>query len=307
MTRKVVKKAQITYAWGMDYQRGVAAVVLGTMQDGGLPHIGCDCHRCRNAQANPDLARFAASLAIVDRRWARPAVWIIDATPDIKWQLYMLAADLGNDPQRPGRLRQPDGILLTHAHMGHIGGLLQLGPEAMAVRQLPVLAPPGLVHLLQETFLWQPLLSRLVLRPCPPGEPLSLSPGLQVTAVPVPHRDEWGAGTVAYLIKGPQHSLLYLPDIDDWDLWPVALEQLEAVDIAMVDASFSSKDELGGRAPAAHPLVPDTLQRFRHLAERIVFTHINHTNPILDHQSLQQQAVLASGARIAYRGQEIQL
>ena len=70
------------------------------MQDGGLPHIGCVCTRCEAAAKKPGLARYAACLAIIDRRNTKTAVWIIDATPDIKWQLNMLAAELGPHPER---------------------------------------------------------------------------------------------------------------------------------------------------------------------------------------------------------------
>jgi pyrroloquinoline quinone biosynthesis protein B len=292
----------------MDGQEsGVTAVVLGTMQDGGLPHAGCECARCRAAFDNPALARYAACLAVIDRRRANTAVWIIDATPDIKWQLALLAAELGPHAQRDGRLRQPDGLFLTHAHLGHIGGLPQLGPEAMAVRALPVYAAPELVTLLQETALWRPAISRFLLRPIVPGNALELAPGLSVTAVTVPHRDEWGVGTVAYRIKGPRRTLLYLPDIDSWDLWPEAHTHMEAVDVALVDASFYSVNELGSRAPVAHPLVPDTLERFGNIPGQLILTHINHTNPILEKNSPQQKAVTQAGARIAQYGLVIDL
>lgn len=289
------------------HESGVTAVVLGTMQDGGLPHIGCECPRCRAALAEPSLAKYAASLAVIDRRHEDTAVWIVDATPDIKWQLAMLSGELGPHTRRDGRLRQPDGLFLTHAHLGHIGGLPQLGPEAMAVQHLPVYAPPELLAILQGTTLWRPLLTRLSLRPIVPDNTMELAPKLTVTAVAVPHRDEWDAGTVAYRIEGPRRTLLYLPDIDGWELWPEAHTNMEAVDVALVDASFYSVNELGGRAPVAHPLVPDTLERFGDIPGQLILTHINHTNPILDENSAQQQAVTQAGAQIARRGLVIEL
>jgi pyrroloquinoline quinone biosynthesis protein B len=286
---------------------GVSAVVLGVMQDGGLPHIGCECTRCLAAFENPSLAGYAASLAVIDRRDMRPRVWIIDATPDIKWQLAMLAVDLGPRVDREDRLRQPDGLFLTHAHMGHVGGLPQFGPEAMAVRDMPLYGTPALLELLQETSLWQPVISRLHLRPVLPGEPLTLAPGLSITAVSVPHRDEWSVGTVAYRINGPRRKLFYLPDIDEWDRWSQANRELAGVDVALVDASFFTVDELGGRAPVAHPLVPDTVRRFANIPGRLVLMHINHTNPILDRDSLERREVLQAGVQIAYQGLEFPL
>ena len=282
----------------------VTAVILGIMQDGGLPHIGCRCPRCAAAYADPRRAEYAACLGLVDTRPTPPLVYLIDATPDVKFQLDLLAEVLGAHPQRPYRLRQPDGIFLTHGHMGHTAGLPQLGREAMAVEGLRIFAASDLNKLLLATPLWSPLVENLQLTPLIPGQALDLAEGLQITAVPVPHRDEWGVGTAAFVIQGPNRRLLYLPDIDNWDDWPNAAKILASVDVALVDASFYSADELSGRPPAIHPLVPDTIERFAHLPTQLVLTHINHTNPILDEDSAAWTAVLASGVQIAYTGQQ---
>ena len=88
----------------------VTAILLGTMQDGGLPHICCRCSRCAAAYQNPHKAEYAACLALVDKRATQPIVWLIDATPDIKWQLDLLAFELGQHPHRTSRIRQPGGV-----------------------------------------------------------------------------------------------------------------------------------------------------------------------------------------------------
>ena len=297
----------------------VTAVILGNTQDAGLPHAGCTCARCTAAFNDPARGLYAACLAIVDKREKRDTeghgggtelhrekarVYLIDATPDIKFQLNLLAGALGPHPQRVNRLRQPDGIFLTHAHMGHIGGLPQLSKEAMFVNGLPIYATPALCDLLQETRLWSPLVQELEFRPMPGGTAVNLGDGLVVTAVPVPHRDEWGVGTVAFHIQGPTQSLLYLPDIDDWKQWPAAEATLRSVDLALVDASFYSADELGGRPPVAHPLVTDTLSRFAHLADRLILTHLNHTNPVLDKGSAAETAVHQAGFSVAQIGDQ---
>lgn len=295
-------------------QNQVTAVILGIMQDGGLPHAGCRCARCAAAFADPAKAEYAACLGLVDNRGKETSVYLFDATPDIKYQLNLLAGVLGGHPSRPAapsgspyRLRQPDGIFLTHAHMGHIGGLPQLGPEAMAIIQLPIYASRELGQLLLENALWRPLVDNLRIVPLVAGQSVDLAADVSVTAVSVPHRDEWGAGTFAFLIQGPSRRLLYLPDIDDWAQWPEAEAVLSSVDVALVDASFYSQDELGGRAPVAHPLIPDTLARFAHLPTQLVLIHLNHTNPVLDEGSAAYTAVHQSPARLAFTGQQFPL
>ena len=285
----------------------ISAVVLGIMQDAGLPHIGCLCERCQRA-VNENKPEYAACLAVVDRRFEQTAVWLIDATPDIRRQLYLLHPYLGSHPERPNRMRQPDGLFLTHAHMGHTAGLAELGPEGMAVKGLPVYGPAGLVEVLRQTRLWQPLTANLQLNALRPNQPFRLAADLIITPIPVPHRDELNTGTFAFRLQGPAHSLLYLPDIDQWELWPEAKQTLSTVEIVLADASFYSTAEVGGRSIAVHPMVPDTLAFFADLPCRLVLTHLNHTNPVLDvgrvERAVVETAVTKKAAvSIAYTGQ----
>ena len=46
-------------------------------------------------------------------------------------------------------------------------------------------------------------------------EPLK---NLKITPILVPHRDEFSE-TVGYEIKGPNKTILFIPDIDKWGKW----------------------------------------------------------------------------------------
>jgi pyrroloquinoline quinone biosynthesis protein B len=64
---------------------GPRVVVLGTVQDGGLPQTGCDCSNCSLARKDSKLARHVASLAIHVPKTGH--VYLVDATPDLPAQI----------------------------------------------------------------------------------------------------------------------------------------------------------------------------------------------------------------------------
>ena len=124
--------------------------VLGTAQDGGYPHIGCKKQCCSRAWAGETEKQFVVSLALVDsvaRKW-----WLFEATPDIKEQLQYFHTLNG------GRYNYlPDGIFITHAHMGHYTGLMQLGREALGAKGIPVYVLPKLKNYLETNGPWSQL------------------------------------------------------------------------------------------------------------------------------------------------------
>jgi hypothetical protein len=66
-------------------------LVLGSAQDGGLPHAACSCPRCQAARGDPSRRRHVASIAIVVPSTGRR--YLVDATPDLPRQLDLLPVD----------------------------------------------------------------------------------------------------------------------------------------------------------------------------------------------------------------------
>jgi pyrroloquinoline quinone biosynthesis protein B len=252
----------------------VEAILLGNAQDGGVPQAGCFCALCAQARSDPARRKWVACLGLVDHT-ARQS-WLIDATPDLPEQLSALR---GLAPDCPLA-----GILLTHAHVGHYAGLIHLGCEVWNTRGLPVYASPRMAGFLRENGPWSQLvaLDNIRLRILDPDHEAQLSPSLHVTPVPVPHRDEF-SDTLAFVVRGPARRLFYCPDIDGWDGWERDLKRFVAgMDVALLDGTFFSADELGERdlSHIPHPLVSDTAGRLAGVDCDVRLIHLNHSNPL---------------------------
>jgi pyrroloquinoline quinone biosynthesis protein B len=273
------------------------AVVLGIAQDGGYPQAGCNRPDCVAAWRDPRLRRRVASLAIVDPQAGRR--WLIDATPDFPSQLRTL------DELAPRAAGAPllDGILLTHAHIGHYLGLAQLGREVLGSKSIRVYAMPRMRTFLEQNGPWSQLvrLGNIAIEPIEEGREIALGERITVTPLLVPHRDEYSE-TVGFLVRGPSRSLLWLPDIDKWEKWPLGLEAvLGKIDVAYLDGTFFDAGELPGRnlAEIPHPLMTETMARLAGspLAAKVRFIHLNQSNPRL-RSSLPGYTVAREGERV---------
>ena len=271
-------------------------VVLGTLQDGGSPHMGCEKECCKN----PDASRKVVSLGLIDP--VSNKKFLLEASPDFVAQTRMLKAFL---PSSANTL--PDGIFLTHAHIGHYAGLMFLGREAMNSKAVPVYAMPKMKSFLENNGPWSQLVSlnNILINPLSEGKWEKISPSLRVKPILVPHRDEFSE-TVGFIIEGPQKKLLFIPDIDKWEKWRTAIVSLiKEVDYALIDGTFFSAAEVGNRniAEIPHPLVQESMKLFDSMPakekEKIMFIHFNHTNPLLNEESKEARLVKSKGFRIA--------
>lgn len=280
-------------------------LVLGTAQDGGYPHMGCSKPCCKMAWANESMRRNVVSLALVDPeegKW-----WLIEATPDIKQQLHYFSLLTHNKYKY-----LPDGIFITHAHIGHYTGLMEFGREVMNTRQLPVYVLPRMKRFLRDNGPWSQLvkLGNITLMELHEGGTMDIAKDISVEAFSVPHRDEYSE-TAGFRINAGHKHYLFIPDINKWDKWNKdIMSEVQRCDIALLDATFYSAKELGkiNIREVPHPFVTETMQLFDHAdaatKKKIHFIHFNHTNPLL-WDGNTQKAVSNKGYSLARQGERL--
>lgn len=281
--------------------------VLGIAQDAGYPQTNCYKPHCMRAWEEIDVRRMTSSIAVIDE--AHRTKYLFDATPDMREQLYQLHR------VAPDETFTLDGVFLTHAHIGHYTGLMHFGREAAGTSSIPVYAMPRMHEFLATNGPWDQLvrLDNIDLSELVDGEPIELGADLTVTPFAVPHRDEYSE-TVGYRIQGPNKSAVFIPDIDKWELWSVDIRDVvRSVDYALIDATFFRDGELGERdmSKIKHPFVSESMDLFDTLSDdekaRVIFIHMNHTNPLLFEGSPEQAEVLQRGFRYAQEGMRLDL
>ncbi|MBX3390304.1 MAG: MBL fold metallo-hydrolase [Phycisphaeraceae bacterium] len=287
-------------------ERSPFLIVLGIAQDGGVPQAGSFDEPGRHDASK---RKMVSCLGLVDLQTGKH--WLFDATPDFPAQLTLL-----HDAGAKGKA--PDGIFLTHAHIGHYTGLMYLGHEAMGTQGVKVYAAPRMRSFLESNGPWDQLVRyhNMKIESLTPGEPVRISEELRVTPFPVPHRQEYSE-VLGFRIDGPGRSVLFIPDIDSWDdldATGVRIEDLIAgVDVAYLDGTFFGEGEIPGRSMKGipHPMISSSLERFKHLppSERakVRFIHLNHTNPVLDPASDAARQVSRAGMNVAQEGEVISL
>ncbi|QKJ31193.1 pyrroloquinoline quinone biosynthesis protein PqqB [Mucilaginibacter mali] len=286
----------------------VSLIVLGTIQDGGSPHMGCNKNCCRYLFTHPDYRRKVVSLGVIDSQ--NQQTWLFEATPDMPAQAKMLKIASGFQQKET-----PDGIFVTHAHIGHYTGLMYLGKEALNSKSVPTYAMPRMKTFLENNGPWNQLVSinNIALQALQNEQPVILSNNIKVTPIIVPHRDELSE-TVGYKIEGPNKKILFIPDINKWALWNKdIIHEIAGVNYAFVDGTFYSGEEIQTRniAEIPHPFIIESMKLLAGLPARekakVYFIHFNHTNPVIDPKSPQALTVLKNGFRIAQFGQRVEL
>lgn len=85
--------------------------VLGSGTSTGVPEIGCTCPVCTSADARDNRLRASSLVHTED------AVILLDCGPDFREQMLRMSS-----------FEKIDGVLITHEHYDHVGGLDDLRP-----------------------------------------------------------------------------------------------------------------------------------------------------------------------------------
>lgn len=286
----------------------VELLVLGTLQDGGMPHIGCEQKACQELIQHPDPAKKVVSLGLIDH--ANQKNYLFEATPDISSQLSLLKE---YSPFQNNKI--PNGIFITHAHMGHYSGLLYLGKEALGAQMETVFVMPKMKSFLQTNQPWKLLIDQdnIHLELLENETSKQLTSNIKVIPILVPHRDELSE-TVGYKIVGPTKTALFIPDINKWSLWDQDIRaQIHEVNYAFIDATFFDNSEVGYRdlSQIPHPFVIESMDLLNDLSktdkDKVYFIHFNHTNPLIDSESTASNKVESAGFQIARIGMRFEL
>lgn len=296
--------------------------VLGSAAGGGFPQWNCGCPGCRAVRdgSRPATPRTQSSIAIT----AGDGWWLVNASPDVRTQLAATPA-LHPTGDRTTPLR---GVLLTDAEIDHSLGLVLLREgggvhlHATAATERTLRAGTGLLTTL-ETFCpvsWTPV---------EPGVPAALGTGLTYRAFDVPtgKHDRFGAGSgagsgagrvVGYRFTDTTTGrvAVHLPGVQE--LTPAVLDEITDADLLLVDGTTWHDDELirlGLAAKTAHDMghlhvggPGGSLEALARLGlPRVVYVHVNNTNPILLDDSDERAEVEKAGFEVATDGLELEV
>ena len=247
---------------------------LGTGTSCGVPTIGCDCRVCRSE--NPKDKRLRCS-ALVETEQAR---LLIDCGPDFRQQIM------------PQPFRRIDGILITHAHYDHMGGMDDVRPYCQ-FGEINVYADPiarkGLLEMLPYCFVENryPGVPAIGLHEIHKHEPFTIG-DIEIMPIEVMH----GKLPILGYRMGPLTYITDMKTIDDGEL-----QYIKGTEVLVVNA-------LRQQPHHSHQTVEDAVSFARRVgAKRTLLIHSSH------HIGLHNEvnASLPSDIQLAYDGQVVEV
>ena len=245
--------------------------ILGTGTSCGVPVIGCQCEVCQSN--DPRDKRLRCSI-MVETESTRI---LVDAGPDFRQQIL------------PQPFRRIDGILVTHSHYDHVGGMDDIRPYCQ-FGQIDVYADPiarkGMLQMLPYCFAENryPGVPAIGLHEIHAGQPMRIG-DIDILPVEVMHGKlpilGYRFGSFAYIT----------------DMKSIADDQADlllGVDTLLVNALRFDKPH------HSHQLVDDAIAFARRIgARRTLLTHMCHDVGL--HAEVNKK--LPQGVELAYDGQ----
>lgn len=304
--------------------------VLGSAAGGGFPQWNCACRNCQLLRCGqPRLrARSQAQMAVSDSRGR----WLLlNASPDLRAQI-LSAPELA--PLNPPRDTPIAGVVLLSADVDAVAGLLHL----REFQPLRIYATSSVRRILLEENRIFRVLDRA--RPSTTWEDIALEDWFSPSLDSGEEERSFRCRAVSlgglypdYVSEAFRHILppeeaviglvmtdggkqiFYAPSLSgqsgEWKLWA------DTSDLCLLDGTFWDDGEMIGAgigAKTAREIGHVPLSGARGLLEqfapgersRCVLIHVNNTNPILDQQSPEHQAVQEAGWEVAYDGMEFE-
>ena len=246
---------------------------LGTGTSCGVPVIGCECEVCRSTDPHDKRTRCSA---LVESDTTR---LLIDCGPDFRMQIL------------PKPFRRIDGILITHSHYDHVGGMDDIRPYcqfgAINVYADP-LARQSMLEMLPYCFEEHryPGVPAIGLHEIHPHEPLHIG-DIDIMPFQVMH----GKLPILGYRIGPLTYITDMKTIDESEM-----PFLEGTELLVVNALRFDKPH------HSHQLVGDAVAFARRVgAQRTFLIHVCHDIGL--HK--QVNSILPEGISLAYDGLEV--
>lgn len=280
---------------GSNYMAQV--VLLGISQDGGTPQPGCVKSCCIGMST--EQTKYPVSLGIV----GTDGTHLIDVSRHLTAQLQFMAGTI------------PSHIWLTHAHFGHVDGLGLFGREIINAQGIQLNTSAIMNQLLLDTPHWKLMLDQGIFETkIFTNKQVLQQQGFDMIPIMVPHRNEL-SDMHAFLIRGSNKNVLYLPDHDTWEETLAMHDSVTirdwlnklSVDIALIDGTFWSNKELKSRdqSQVPHPPIKQSIELLGYKQQGdpdIIFIHLNHTNPVYDEWSEEHTQVVEMGWKVGKQG-----